>query len=259
VPDAPEPGAAPPAAPPHRRASVLFRAPPPLVTAGLIALASLAIAVLLWPPPHGPWFVGWLLSLLLPAFVAAGVTGPFARALGGRLEFHRAMFLVLSGLLLELPLAAAWRGALDLWPQRVPPVVLLGPFLAAPLFWFRHLTLFGVSRPSHARTMPVALVQPLLQLVGFYAVTAPTLPSLVSVLVDFVIAFVCALVLLHAADRPIRREFHGSGVSMIRPLLDHVGARSEEATQRLEAFFLRTTVRADLRVDLLSFSKGGRP
>jgi putative membrane protein len=258
VPAAPEPGPPAAAEAPRRRSGVLFRAPAPPVTAGLIAVASLALAILLWPPPHSPWFVGWLVAFLLPAFLTAFATRPFARALGGRFEFHRAMFLVLTGLLLELPLAAAWRGALDLWPHLVPPVVFLGPFLAAPLFWFRHLTLFGVSRPSHARTMPVALVQPVLQLLGFYAVAGPTLPSLASVPVDFLLAFVCAIVLLHAADRPIRREFHSSGVSMIRPLLDHVGDRSEEATRQLESFFLRSTVEADLRVDLLTFSRGGR-
>ena len=81
MPDAPSPpGTASPAAPPRRRASVLIRAPPPPVTAGLIAVVSLAIAAALWPPPHGPWLTGWLASLLLPALVAALTTTPLARA-----------------------------------------------------------------------------------------------------------------------------------------------------------------------------------
>ncbi len=258
----PAPADAPPAGPPRgrprRRASVLFRAPRPLASVGLIAVASLGIAVLLWPPPGTTWLGGWL-AVFLPSLVAGLATSPLARALGGRFEPHRAMFLAFSALLLELPLVAVWRGALTLWPSVVPPVVLLGPFLLAPVFWFRHLTLYGVSRPSHARTLPVALVQPLLQLAGFYALTRPTVPSLVSAPVDFVFAFVCALVVLHAADRPIRREFHSSGVSMIRPLLDHVGERDPEATRRLEEFFLRSTVEADLRVDVLRFERDGRP
>ena len=245
-------------APARRRASVLFRAPPPLATVGLVAVASLALAVLVWPPPGTAWVYGWLVAFLVPALVAGGLTTPLAGGLGGRLELHRSVFLALSALLLELPLAFVWRGALDLAPRYTPGILLLGPFLAAPLFWFRHLTLFGVSRPSHARTLPAALVQPLLQLVGFYLVTAPTQVSLVAAVVDLAFAFVCALVVLHAADRPIRREFHGSGVSMIRPLLDHVGRRDPEATRRLEAFFLRSPVLADLRVDLLSFTREGR-
>jgi putative membrane protein len=260
VPAATEPGSAPPGPPPaHRRPSVLFRAPPPLVTAGLIAVATLALAVVLWPPPGSAWFEGWLVAFLAPALVAAGLTTPLARALGGRFEFHRGIFLALSPLLLELPLAAAWRGAFDLWPAVVPGVVLIGPFLVGPVFWFRELTLYGVSRPSHARTLPAALVQPVLQLAGFYVLVHPTTASLASVVVDFAVAFVCAVVVLHAADRPIRREFHGSGVSMIRPLLDHVGHRDEEATRKLESFFLKAPVLADLRVDLLSFERAGRP
>ena len=251
------PGPARPSA--RRRASVLFRAPPPWAAAGLIALASLALGVILWPPPGTTWLAGWLFAFLAPALLAAGLTSPLARAFGGRFEFHRGIFLALSALLLELPLAAAWRGALDLWPRFVPGVLFLGPFLAAPVFWFRHLTLYGVSRPSHGRTLTAALVQPVLQLGGFFFLVGPTEASLASVVADFAIAFACALAVLHAADRPIRREFHGSGVSMIRPLLDHVGRRDEEATRRLESFFLRSPVLADLRVDLLSFRRPGRP
>ena len=248
------------ASPPRRRrASVLFRAPAPPLSAGLIAVASLALAVLLWPPPGSAWFWGWLFAFLGPALLTAALTTPLAGALGGRFEYHRGIFLAFSGLLLQLPLAAAWRGGLVLWPGVVPGVLFLGPFLAAPVFWFRQLTLYGVSKPSHGRTLPVALVQPVLQVVGFYAVTHPTEASVAAFVVDFLFAFVCALVVLHAADRPIRREFHSSGVSMIRPLLDHVGARSEEATHALEEFFLRSTVQANLRVDLLSLSREGRP
>ncbi len=238
---------------------MLFSAPSPALTTAWIVLASLALSVLLWPPPGDVWYTTGFLAVLAPVLIAAVVTTPFASALGGRFEFHRGVLLAFSGLLLEIPLAAAWRGGLSAWPGVVPSVVFLGPFLLAPVFWFRQLTLFGVSHPSHGRTLPVALVQPLLALVGFYWITAPTVPSLASVVVDFLVAFVCVIVVLHAADRPIRREFHSSGVSLIRPLLDHVGSRKDEATHALEAFFLRKTVEADLRVDLLAFSRAGRP
>ncbi len=241
------------------RHGVLFRAPSPPLSVGLIAVATLALGVLLWPPPGSHWFTGWLLAFLAPALAAAALTTPLARALGGRFGYRRGLFLVLTGLVLELPLALAWRGALDLWPHEVPGILFLAPFLAAPLFWLRHLSLYGVSRPSHARSLPPALLQPLLQLVGFYALVRATVPSVTSGGVDLVFAFVCGLVVLHASDRPMRREFQGSGVSMIRPLLDHVGQRDPEATATLEAFFSRSTVGADLRVDLLRFSRDGLP
>ncbi len=258
------PGTASPAEPARptrrrRRASVLVRAPSLPVAAGLIVVVTLVLGVLLWPPPGTTWVYGWLAAFLVPALLAAGLTTPLASVLGGRFELHRGFFLAFTSVLLELPLAAAWRGALIVWPAILPGVVFLAPFLAAPVFWFRQLALYGVSRPSHARILPAALVQPLLQVVGCYLFVRPTEASVASLAVDLLIAFVCALAVLHAADRPIRREFHSSGVSMIRPLLDHVGERSEEATRKLESFFLRSPVEADLRVDLLRFERDGRP
>ncbi len=77
-------------------------------------------------------------------------------------------------------------------------------------------------------------------------------------LVCSLIALGCAFALVRAADRPLRREFQSSGVSLIRPLLDHVGRRDPQATQALEAFFLKFAQPADLRVSLLEFERGGR-
>ncbi|HTP53938.1 MAG TPA: DUF2070 family protein [Thermoplasmata archaeon] len=240
------------------RGHVLFRAPPPLVAVGLIVLGGLAAAALFAPPPSYRFAEEFLFVFAGPALIAGFATTPLAAAFGGRLEFYRAVLLAALVLLIELPLAAAWRGGERLWPASVPPVVFLVPFLAAPAFWFRHLSLFGVSRSSHARMLPASLLQPVLFLAGDFALTPPTVRVLAATAAFFVIAFVCALAVLSASDRPIRREFHSSGVSLIRPLLDHVGLRDPEATRTLEAFFLRTTVAADVRVDLLAFDRGGR-
>jgi putative membrane protein len=47
-------------------------------------------------------------------------------------------------------------------------------------------------------------------------------------------------------------------VSLIRPLLDHVGDRDPAATRALEAFFLKGAISADLKVSLLTFSREGK-
>ncbi|MGP8074463.1 MAG: DUF2070 family protein [Thermoplasmata archaeon] len=240
------------------RGHLLFRAPPAPLAIGLILLVSAALAGALWGPNLRMFEYGLLLSVAGPALLAGVLTTPLAAAVGGRFEWHRGLFLVISVLVLELPLAVAWRGAALIWPASVPPLVFLGPFLAAPAFWFRQLGLYGVSRSSHVRMLPAALVQPGLFLAGFYVIVPPTLPSLIAGGASFVLAFICALAVLRASDRPIRREFHSSGVALIRPLLDHVADRDPAATRALEQFFLRTTVLANIRVTLVAFFRGDK-
>jgi putative membrane protein len=259
VPGASEPSAA--GAPSHRevhRGHVLFAVPKPPVAIGLLLLASFVLALLFFYPSWTRVVEGWILVFAGPALVAAAVTTPATAALGGRFEFHRSVFLALACLLLVLPLALVWIVAYDVWPSAVPSLLILGAFLTGPILWFRHMSLFGVSRASHARMLPVSLVQPLLGLAGFFVLVPPTVVALVAAAAFLVIGFGTSVVLLRAADRPMRREFQTSGVALIRPLLDHVGSRDPQATAALEGFFLKTAIPADLKVSLLSFFRGGR-
>jgi len=245
----------------HRQVSrghVLFRALPPALGLPLIVLASAAVAALIWWPNTNLFLEGFLLVFTLSGLVGAIATTPLASALGGRLEIHRSVFLALSVVVIQVPIALLWRAAWQTWPTVVPSLALLGVFLVGPAFWFRHLTLYGVSRPSHARMLPASLFPTLLYLVALFLVVPPNPGVLLAAPAILVLAFVCALALLHAADRPIRREFQMSGVSLIRPLLDHVGDRDPGATRALEAFFLKAAIPADLKVSLLAFFRGGK-
>ena len=112
-----------------QRGHVLFQAPAPPVALALMVVASAALGALLFGLSLRPFLEGWLLAFALPAFIAAGVTGPLSNVLGGRFEFHRSCFLALSVLLIELPLAAVWRLGLTVrtgldtgsgLPRRVP-------------------------------------------------------------------------------------------------------------------------------------------
>ena len=235
-----------------------FRAPPPPIAFGLIFLASAALAALAFGMSPTPFLEGWLLIFAMPACVAGLVTGPLAGALGGRFEFHRSVFLALSVLAVLLPIAAIWRLALFVEPGRTPGIPFLLAFLVGPIVWFRHLTLFGVSHPNHARTLPATLLQPVL-----YSLVLPLLVSVtvgwgVALLLCALIGFGCAVALLRASDRPLRREFRSSGVRLIRPLLDHVRDRDSAATEALEGFFRPFAQPVDLRVSLLSFFRNGK-
>ena len=236
-----------------RRGHVLFRAPSPPATYGLMALASAALAALLWLPDVGRFLEGFLLAGLLPAFVAAAATTPLCAALGGRFEFHRSAFLTLSVMVILVALAAAWRFALFVVPNVVPGTVYLGVFLVGPALWFRHSTLYGVSRASHSSMLVPSLLQPVLYLAGFFFIDPPTWLLLFESVAFLALGFVLAVALIRASDRPLRREFGVSGVSLIRPLLDHVGRRDPEATKALEGFFLRGAIPADVSARVITF------
>ncbi|MGC2789253.1 MAG: DUF2070 family protein [Thermoplasmata archaeon] len=240
------------------RGTLLFRAPTPPLAFAVIVAVSAALATVLWWPNLLLLEEGFFLVFTVPAVIAALATTPFAAALGGRLELRRGIFLSMVVLVVQLPIAVVWRGALAMWPASTPSVVFLGVFLAGPAVWFRQMSLFGLSRPNHGRSLPPSLLQPVLSLLGLFLLTPPTLRVVVAAALFLLIGFACAVALLRAADRPLRREFQSSGISLIRPLLDHVGLRDPAATRALEAFFEKFSFPADLRVSLLSFARGGK-
>lgn len=240
------------------RGTLILRAPSaPLAVGGIVGLSAV-LAFVLWWPNVSLLGEGFLLGFAIPALLAAFATTPLAAALGGRLELRRGIFLALLVLVVQLPIALVWRGSLMVWPTQAPSVVFLGAFLAGPSVWFRQMSLFGLSRPNHARSLPGALLQPLLALLGLAIVTPPTVRVLVAALFFLAIGFLCAVALLRAADRPLRREFQSSGISLIRPLIDHVALRDPAATRALEAFFEKHSFPVDLRVSLLSFFRNGK-
>ncbi|HYA57269.1 MAG TPA: DUF2070 family protein [Thermoplasmata archaeon] len=242
-----------------RRGHLILRAPSPPITVGLIALLGVLLASLLtWPIDLRFWEV-LLFVTAGPALLAGVLTPPLVDALGGRLEWHRGLFLALTVLIIQLPIALIWRAAQWSDPSIVPGLVFLGPFLVGPSLWFRQWTLYGVSRPSHLRMLPAAILHPVLMLLGLFALTPPTASVLVASGAFLVIALGCAVALVRSSDRPLRREFHASGVSLIRPLLDHVGDRDSAATEALEAFFLKSAIPSNVRVGLLAFYRKGVP
>jgi putative membrane protein len=237
---------------------MLFRAPSLEVTVPVVVGGSAALAALVWWPNSTLFLEGFVFVFTLSALVGLVATTPLAALLGGRFELRRSAFLALTVVVLQLPIALVWRAAWQVWPSYVPSLELLAVLLVGPAFWFRHLSLYGVSNPSHGATLPASLVAPVVYLAALFVIVPPNLAIVVAALLFLALAFVCAITLLHAADRPIRREFQMSGVSLIRPMLDHVGERDPGATRALEAFFLRGAISADLKVSLLTFHRNGR-
>jgi putative membrane protein len=222
-----------------------------------LSVLSVALATIAWGPtpavPGGIWEIGLLGVFLIPGVGATAFTGPLAAALGGRFSVSRSALLALMASGFALPILLLWRSVgLVLAPGVLPalPDVLL--FGQAPVLWFRHMSLFGMSNPRHGRTLPASLVQPALSSVGVLAIYGATEPLLAETGLFLVIGFLCSALLLRSADRPLKREFGVSGVALIRPLLDHINDRDPAGTQVLERFFSKFAIPADLRITLLA-------
>ncbi len=243
-----------------RNRRLLFRAPGRALSVGLILVVNLLTAAAFFADGRsvGSFLGIWIAVFLLPSFLTAGLTGPLAHLLGGRLSFRRSLLLVLTTSTIGLPLALLWRLAWQFDAAALPATAAGVVFLLGPALWMREMSLFGVSNPSHAGSLPPALLGPALTLVGLFLVVRPT-GSLVVLAGSFLaIGFLAAAMLLRAADRPLRREFGVSGVSLIRPMLEHINDRDPQATERLEAFFSRFSAPADLRLLVVALLAGGR-
>ena len=232
-----------------------FRAPSIAWAAVLLALGSLLDAGLTWLPGGFPaqFAYGWGLVFLVPGFVGLLLTTPLARVLGGHFPWHRNALLALTSSLVPIPVLLVWRGvglAAGHLPVSIPLILL---FVQGPVLWFRHMTLFGVSKPQHGASLPASLCQPLLAILGVFLLYPPPVLWVLAAALFLLLGFLCAALLLRAADRPIRREFGASGVSMIRPLIEHVGSRDPTATETLENFFEGFAVEANVPVTVVEF------
>ena len=155
----PPAGSATPSRRPRRR-NVLFRAPRLGLAIPLIVVIDAILAAAVWWPNLALFADGFVLVFVLSSVVGSALTPLVAEAFGGRFGLRRSIFLALTVAVLELPIAVVWRAAWQLWPGIVPGLAVLAVFLVGPMFWFRYLTLYGVSNPNPARTLPSALVQP---------------------------------------------------------------------------------------------------
>ncbi|MCI4344154.1 MAG: DUF2070 family protein [Thermoplasmata archaeon] len=238
----------------------IFRAPQISTSIGLIVLLSALDAAVVAPVPLAVGSFLWLFlgPLLLPALVGTVLTAGLATALGGRISVRRSVLLGLTNVALVLPILALWRlaGLFDAAANPSTAIILL--LAQGPVLWFRHMSLYGLAQPSHARALPASLAPPLLSAVGVFAVFGVTPLLVLEAALFLAIGLGASALLLAAADRPIRREFGTSGVGMIRPLLDHINLRDPGATEFLERFFRRFAIVADLRVTIVTFSSAGR-
>jgi putative membrane protein len=242
----------------RRYTTAIFRAPSTAVSAGLVVLVSALIAALLVLPSLAERpYLSALAVFLIPAFVSAMATPALAAAMGGRFRLRRSMLLASTSTGAAVPLVIVVRIA-GLVPG-APGIPIVTALLACQgfLLWLRHMTLFGVSNPSHLRSLPASLLQPVLGCVVVFALYGISPRWAVLAALFLLLGFLASALLLRAADRPIRREFGVSGVSLLRPVFDHISSRDPVATASLEKFFHRSAIPAHLKVTLVAFRSAG--
>lgn len=229
-------------------------------SAGAGALILLAVALisgllafprLLYSPDRGS-VAALLFLFLVPSLAAGFLTAGMASALGGRMSLRRSLLLASVAQGIVFVFLLVWRGL-----SFIPGLGLPGAFaviLSAQslVLWLRYMSLFGISRPSVGRSLPPALLQPGLVVVGALLLGLFPLLLLGSILL-LALGFGAAVLVIRGADRPLRREFDASGVDLIRPMLDHVAYRDPEATTTLEKFFARHAVPARVNAQAVVF------
>src|SRR2546422_4302363 len=158
-----------------RIAGRLFWAPAPRrMVLPILAFSLFGGFLLTYPAPieTSIWRVLYraVFVFAVPALVSGAVTKPLAEGLGGRMYLRRSMLMSFLGLVIIdgiLLVATVGFTLYSLWTGTTvastvqPPGVLLG---YAAVLWVRSVILAGTSHSNYVRSLPAAIVHPILGL-----------------------------------------------------------------------------------------------
>lgn len=239
-------------------AGYVFTAPRPWKSGALILPLSLLLGFATDAGGIGGIYAG-LIYFALPALLAGLITQPLAVGLGGRLYFRRSFLLALIVLLFEsLVFLLYWlavalsrlSGSPLVPPDHISGLLIFSSGLALYL-WYA--ILLGTSAGSYTRSLPPALVHPLLML----APLAPYLtPALFLTALLFLAVFAVSCILFcETAKAPFRRNFGVNGLDMMRHMLSHWTEGEDEGREEMERFFGTFGTKQELRTALMAFRR----
>lgn len=212
--------------------SVVFNAPPTLLTYGYVLVAAALLGLTFEVNPRG--VLTGLLVLAVPALLAGPLSAPLANALGGTLYYKRAAFisavamsLVGVALLVGIPLRLFWHVPLA-------HVLLVGYMMGTS---FRHTALWITSDNRHTRTMLVSGLQ-VLAAVPFMDALVPGFGQReLWILLALAALFYAPLIfVLHIFDTPLKSNFKVSGSELFRYYLDHLTSGRMDGEEILNRF-----------------------
>lgn len=226
----------------------------------ILVLFSLACAVLAFGPgpslpalpgvPEGSFWTA-LLLFLVPALPGTAVASPIAAALGGKLNLKRALFtgVPMFGLLaLGLVLWRVFTLVHGAYPVEGVLLALFGITV-----WLRQMLVSGISGPTPGRAVPAAMVAPVVGVFMVWGLLGISLTLILEGVFFLLLPLGAVTLLIRAADRPMRKEFGEGGVTILRPLIDHINERDPAASRKMEEFFSTSPSEADLAVSVLRF------
>ncbi len=246
-----------------RIAGRLFSAPHPRrMVLPILAFSLFGGFLLTYPAPIevSIWNVLYraVFVFAVPALVSAAVTKPLAEGLGGRMYLRRSMLMSFLGLVVLDGILLAATVGLTIYSIAtqiqyafsVQRVVLLA---YGAVLWVRFVILAGTSHSNYLRSLPAAIVHPILGLLGL-AVFVPTRAGdwLTAALV-FAIFLATAIGFTEIAKRPLQKAFGVNGLKLMRYTLDHFTELGEEGRDEIESFFTAISVPARVRVGAVTF------
>jgi len=194
----------------------------------------------------------------IPALVSGAVTKSLAEGLGGRMYLRRSMLMsflglvILDGILLVATIGLTLYSLATGTPYAfsVQRVVLLG---YAAVLWVRFVILAGTSHSNYLRSLPAAIVHPILGLVGLAAFVHTTTGDWLTAALVFAIFLATAIGFTEIAKRPLQRAFGVNGLKLMRYTLDHLTELGDEGREEIESFFTAISVPARVRVGAVTF------
>jgi putative membrane protein len=194
----------------------------------------------------------------IPALVSAAVTKPLAEGLGGRMYLRRSTLMSFLGLVILDGLLLAGTVGLTIFSLAtgtpyafsVQRVVLLG---YAAVLWVRFVILAATSHSNYLRSLPAAIVHPILGLLGLAVFVRTTPGDWLTAALVFAIFLATAIGFTEIAKRPLQRAFGVNGLKLMRYTLDHLTELGDEGRDEIESFFTAISVPARVRVGAVTF------
>lgn len=206
-----------------------------------------------------------LIILGIPTLITALISAPIARSLGGRFYYRRSVLLVSVSILL-FGLVIIICKVITIFFKLEPIVILI--FGYSSIFVLRHSALAATSHHSHSRSLPAAMIQPMLGFImiifvllmgtrfdlgySFIPIIKLGLIKLILLMIGFILVFMFTTLLwISIISAPFKKNYNISGLELAVHGLGQFTEQNDHDVKGLEKFFASFGTSVDIPVDVL--------